>query len=153
MPKTKRARVVMRDDMIFTGYNNDYTLSMDAAPSVGGHDAGMRPIDLMLISLGGCTAMDVISILRKKRQQVTGLQVEIEGNQRDEHPRIFTEIHVRFTVTGHDVDKAAVERSIELSRDSYCPASAILRQTATIHYDYEIVDAETETARENDESH
>ena len=87
--------------------------------------------------------MDVISILRKKKQDVTGLEVHVEGERAETHPKVYTEIWVKFIVTGHNVDPRAVERSIELSRDRYCGAAATLRHTATLHYDYEIVEAET----------
>lgn len=143
MPEKKSSRIVLRDDMIFTGYSsNGFTLPLDSAKSHGGHDAGISPIELMLTSLAGCTGMDVISILRKKQQAVTGFEVQVEGVRAEEHPRVFTEIWVRFTVTGHGVDPKAVERAIELSHDKYCSAAATLRHTATIHYDFEIVEAE-----------
>lgn len=140
MAKNRTTRLVWRDEMIFTGYSqNEYAIPLDAAPHHDGHEAGIRPMDLMLTSLAGCTAMDVISILRKKRQEITGFEVEVEGARRDEHPKTYTEIWVRFTVKGPNVDPTAVERAIELSRDKYCAAAATLRHTATLHYDFSIV--------------
>jgi putative redox protein len=145
MAQKKGNKVVLRDDMIFTGYSSGgYTVPLDAAKGAGGHDAGISPMELMLTSLAGCTGMDVISILRKKRQDVTAFEVQIEGARADEHPRVWIELWVKFLVTGHHVDPKAVERSIELSRDQYCGAAATLRHTATIHYDYEIIEAEAE---------
>lgn len=141
----KSSHVVLRDDLIFTGYSsNGYSIPLDAKLSAGGHDAGISPIELLLTSLAGCTGMDVISILRKKQQEITGFEVEVEGVRADEHPRVFTEIWVKFIVTGRDVDPAAVDRAIELSSEKYCGASATLRHTATIHYEREIREASPE---------
>ncbi len=145
MAQTKTSKVVLRDDMIFIGTSsNGYTIPLDTSPSVGGHNAGVRPIELMLMSLAGCTGMDVLSILRKKRQNVTAFEVQVEGERADEHPRVWTTIRVKFVLTGHSIDPKAVQRSIELSRDQYCGAAATLRHTAEIQYDFEIHEAEVE---------
>jgi putative redox protein len=93
---------------------------------------GFKPSELLLAALGGCTAVDVIEILRKKRQQVSGLQVSVRGEQREEHPRAFERITVHYTVRGHDVSPAAVERAINLSEEKYCSVAATLRGVATI---------------------
>jgi len=141
MAENRKTRLVWRDEMIFTGYSqNEHTVALDAAPQNGGHEAGFRPMDLMLTSLAGCTAMDVLSILRKKRQTITGFEVTVEGARREEHPRTYSEIWVHFIIKGPNVDPAAVERAIELSRDKYCSAAATLRHTATLHYDFDIVE-------------
>jgi putative redox protein len=143
MAQKKSSRVVLRDDMLFSAHTyNNYTIPLDSARESGGHNAGVSPMELMLTSLAGCTAMDVISILRKKRQDVTAFEVEVSGLRADEHPRVWVELWVKFIVTGRHVDPKAVERSIELSRDQYCGAAATLRHTATIHYDYDIIEAE-----------
>lgn len=143
MGQRKRSNVVFRDDLIFTGYSsNGHSIPLDAARAAGGRDAGISPIELLLTALGGCTGMDVISILRKKQQDVTGFEVQVEGVRADEHPRVFTEIWVKFVVTGRGVDANALERAIELSRDKYCGVAATLRHTAQIHYDYVIEEAE-----------
>ncbi len=143
MAQKKSSKVVLRDDMIFSGHSSGgYTIPLDTSKDSGGHNAGISPIELMLTSLAGCTGMDVLSILRKKRQDITAFEVDVEGVRADEHPRVWVELWVKFTVTGHHVDPKAVERSIELSRDTYCGAAATLRHTATIHYDYEIIEAE-----------
>ena len=146
MAQRKSSTVVLRDDMIFAGHSsNGYTVPLDAAiKAVGGHNAGISPMELMLTALGGCTGMDVISILRKKKQEVTAFEIQVEGVRADEHPRVYTEIWVKFVVEGNDIDPKAVERAIELSRDKYCGAAATLRQTATMHYDYEIVTVQPE---------
>jgi putative redox protein len=139
----KKSKVVLRDDMIFTGYaGRGFSVPLDAAREHGGHDAGINPMELLLTALGGCTAMDVISILRKKKQEITAFEVEVEGVRADEHPRVYTEIWVRFFLTGHGIDPNAVARAIELSREKYCGAAATLRHTAEIHYSHEIVEEE-----------
>jgi putative redox protein len=114
----------------------DSGFSVDLAGSGG---EGLRPMELLLISLAGCTALDVISTLKKQRQDVTGLQVQVAGERATEHPRVFTAIQVHFLVSGRDVNPKAVERAIALSRDKYCSVSAMLNKTAAIECSYEIV--------------
>jgi putative redox protein len=143
MADKKSGRAIWRDDLMFTGVSGSgFTVPLDAARTAGGHDMGAGPMELLLTALAGCTGMDVISVLRKKQQQVTAFEVQVEGVRADEHPRVWTEIWVKFIVTGHQVDPAAVERAIELSRDKYCGVSATLKHTATMHYSHEIIDAE-----------
>ena len=143
MRQRKSSKVVLRDDLMFTGYSsNGHSIPLDAAKTAGGHDAGVSPMELLLTALGGCTGMDVISILRKKQQDITAFEVQVDGVRADEHPRVYTEIWVKFVVTGRGVDAKAVERAIELSRDKYCGAAATLRHTAQIHYDYVIQEAD-----------
>ncbi len=102
-------------------------------------EGGPRPMDLLLIGLAGCTGMDVISILQKKRQPFDGLQVKVSAERADEHPRVYTQIHLEFVVTGRDVDPKAVERAIELSQTKYCPASAMLSKAVEITTSYRLV--------------
>lgn len=149
MAETKSSKVVLRHDMIFTGYSSQgYTIPLDSSPSAGGHGAGVSPIELLLTALAGCTAMDVISILRKKQQVITAFEARADGVRAEDHPRLFTHIKVHFIVTGQNVTPAAVERAIELSSEKYCGASAALRHTAEIEYTYEIIEAQEMTARE-----
>jgi putative redox protein len=138
----KSSRVVLRDDMIFTGYSsNGYSIPLDTTVATGGHQAGISPMELMLTSVGGCMAMDVISILRKKQQQITGMEVQVTGTRADEHPKVYTDIRLHFLITGHQVDPKAVDRSIELSSTKYCAAVATLSHTAAMHYTYELIEA------------
>jgi putative redox protein len=97
-------------------------------------------MEMLLLGLGGCTSFDVISILHKARQQVDDCQLEIEAERATEVPRIFTRIHLHFTVSGRDIDESRVARAIELSADKYCSASRMLEKAATITHDFEIVD-------------
>nr|HID13796.1 osmotically inducible protein OsmC [Anaerolineae bacterium] len=108
-------------------------------PGEEGREAGPRPMELLLIGLAGCTTMDVVSILQKKRQPFTGLQVKVTAERADEHPKVYTQIHLEYIVRGKGVDPRAVERSIELSQTKYCSISAMLGKAAEITTSYRIV--------------
>jgi putative redox protein len=120
-----------------------HALVVDGSPDIGGRDLGARPMELLLLGLGGCTAMDVLSILRKKRQRVADCRVELSAERAEEHPRVFTRIHVHFKVWG-EVQAAAVERAIELSHTKYCSAYKMLSATAEISSSFEVVALEAE---------
>ena len=109
-------------------------------PGEEGRETGPRPMELLLIGLAGCTAMDVVSILQKKRQPFTGLEVKVTAERAADHPKVYTQIHLEFIVKGKGVDPRAVERSIELSQTKYCSASAMLGKTAEITTSYRIVE-------------
>lgn len=137
-----KASVTLEQGMSFEGSaDSGYTVNLGASPSVGGDDDGFRPMELMLLSLAGCTAMDVISILRKKRQHITGLQVAADATTAREHPKVFTHITLKYIVQGINVEREAVERSIELSTTKYCPATAMLSQAVPIDTEYDIIEA------------
>ncbi len=110
-----------------------------AMPDEDREDTDPHPVQLLLIGLCGCTGMDVVSILQKKRQPLKGLQVKATADRAEEHPRVYTKIQLEFVVTGEDVDPEAVARSIELSQTKYCPASAMLGQAVEITTSYRIV--------------
>ena len=116
-----------------------HTVIMDSSPDFGGEDKGPRPMEMLLMGLGGCTSIDVIMILEKARQNVTGCRVEITAERAEEIPKIFTKIHVHFIIEGTDIDPDRVKRAINLSADKYCSASIMLGQMADISHDYEIV--------------
>ncbi len=116
-------------------------VTLDAAEHGGGHNEGFRPMELLLVGLAGCTGMDVISILRKKRQQVTGYEVHVTGVRAEEHPMVFVEIIVEHIVTGHRIQPEAVARAIELSEERYCGAGAMLGKVAHLTHTYRIVEA------------
>ena len=127
--------------MAFTGTaDTGFSVQMDSSPGTGGHDSGFRPMELLLVGLGGCTAMDVLSILRKKRQEVTGLEIKLEAEQAEEHPHVFTNILVKYIVHGKQINSAAVDRAIELSVTKYCPAQKMFESVATINHTYEIIE-------------
>lgn len=132
--------VEWEDGMRFLGESDGQSVYLDADEAVGGKGSGTSPMKLLLLGVAGCTAMDVISILRKKRQKVTGLRVEARGRQADEHPRVFEDIDLVYEVRGRGVEPKAVERAIELSEERYCPAIATVRGTAEIQSRYEILE-------------
>ena len=118
--------------------NTGFNLRLDADTSAGGENSGFRPMELLAIGLAGCTAMDVISILKKKRQEVTGFQVLAHMERRDTHPKMFNHAVLEYLVTGHGVDEAALVRAIELSATTYCSAQAMFAQIMPIELRYSI---------------
>ena len=113
---------------------------IDGPGEVGGNDGGPRPKEMLLLSLAGCTGSDVASILKKKRAPVTRLEVHVTAGMRDEHPRVFTDIHVEYVVHGKSIRANDVERAIELSETTYCAVSAMLRKSVPITSSYRIED-------------
>lgn len=118
-------------------------VTLDSNELSGGQGAGFSPMEMLLVGLAGCTGMDVISILRKKRQDVIGYEVRVQGIRADEHPKVFVEISVEHVVTGHNIEPAAVARAIELSETRYCGAEAMLGKVARITNTYRIIEKET----------
>jgi len=115
-----------------------HTLVMDGPPEHGGRNLGIRPMELLLIGMGGCSEFDVLHILRRARQEVTDCVVELEAERSPSDPKVFTRIHAHFVVTGRDLSAKQVERAIALSAGKYCSASIMLGATAQITHDYEI---------------
>jgi putative redox protein len=135
------AKVTLVKDMQFAGNaESGHTLIMDADDTAGGHNAGFRPMELLLVGFGGCSGMDVISILRKKRQQVTGLEINIKGERANDYPKVYKEIHIEYVVKGKDIAKEAVERAISLSVDKYCSVGATLAKTGRITHSFRIIE-------------
>lgn len=135
----KEVRTVWKGDMTFESAGRQgLNVVMDATPEAGGQAKGFTPMELLLVSLAGCTAMDVISILKKKRQQVTGFEIITRGERADDHPRIYTSIEIEYIVRGHNIDSKAVERAIELSETKYCSVSNMLNKAARITTRYRI---------------
>jgi len=144
---TTYATVTWKGDLEFEALGaSGHTLTLDAAPSVGGHDAGFRPMELLAVGLAGCTAMDVISILQKKRQEVTRFEVKVSGKRAPEHPKRYTELHIEYLVKGHAIRPEAVERAIELSQTKYCSAYATLQPALPITTSYRIEESESVAA-------
>ena len=133
------ANVTWNRGLSFTGSaDSGFKVSLGGGTDIGGANDGFRPLELMAISLAGCTAMDVISILEKKRQIVTGFEVKVHADCSDQHPKILTRADIIYKVTGEAVDESAVVRSIELSATKYCPAQAMLGKILPIDLLYEI---------------
>jgi putative redox protein len=134
------AKVTYVKGMQFVGdTESGHALVMDADPSDGGQNTGPRPMELLLAGAGGCSGMDVISILKKKRQDVTGLEINVKGEKAGDYPKKFTEITLEFVVRGRNISEEAVKRAIELSMTKYCSVKATLEGTAKIHYSYKII--------------
>lgn len=137
-----KARVKLVEGITFVAESGSgHAVVMDAAPEVGGNDLGARPMEMLLMGAGGCTAIDVVHILRKARQALVDCVVELEAERAPEDPKVFTRIHMHYVVTGRGLNPTQVERAIKLSKEKYCSATIMLAQSAEITYDYEIRDA------------
>ena len=135
------AKVTWKDGMTFNGSAaTGFNVPLGADPSVGGANDGFRPLELMAVSLAGCTAMDVISIVRKKKQEVASFEVKVHADQQNEHPHVFTHVVIEYHFSGTNIDEAAVLRAIELSAVKYCPAQAMLGKVAPMEMKYFISD-------------
>ena len=135
------AKVKLAGGMQFDGQSSSgHRLTMDAEDASGGQNKGFRPMELLLVGFGGCSGMDVISILRKKRQNVTGLEINLKGERADSFPHVYKEVHIEYVVQGKEIQKEAVERAIALSLDKYCSVGATLAKTGTITHSYRIVE-------------
>jgi putative redox protein len=140
----KKAVVRQVNGMTLTGKSDsNHWVVMDGSATVGGAGAGSSPKELVLVGLGGCTAMDVISILNKKRAPMTDLEVRLSAKVGEDHPKAFTDVHIEYVVTGDGVRPEDVERAIELSTTKYCSVSAMLRPAVKITHSYTIVPATT----------
>ena len=117
-----------------------HTVVMDSSPDFGGEDKGPRPMEMLLMGLGGCTSIDVAMILDKSRQDVKSCKVNITAERADTEPKVFTDIHVHFILEGHNINPKKVEQAIELSAEKYCSASIMLGKTANIQHDFEIIE-------------
>ncbi len=118
-----------------------HRIVVDGAPEHGGRNAGLRPMEAVLIGVGACSAFDVVSILKKARQAVSDCVVELEADRADDPPKVFTQVRMRFVVTGKGLRRSAVERAVTLSAEKYCSATAMLRPAVDIRHEIEIVEA------------
>ncbi len=118
--------------------DSGHWVSMDGPEAFEGSNAGVRPLELFLMGLGGCTSMDVVSILQKKRIKIDNYECILEAERAEEHPKVFTKVKINFIFYGEDIDEKDVERAIELSENKYCSASAMLKKSVPIIVDYEI---------------
>ena len=135
------ARVKWVEQRTFLGESGSgHAVVMDGAPEAGGRDLGVRPMEMLLLGLGGCTAFDVVDILERGREPVDDLAIEIAGERADEIPKVFKRIHVRYIVTGKGLSRDKVERAVKLSADKYCSATIMLGAVAEITHEIEIVD-------------
>jgi len=129
------------DHMSFVGESGSgHSVVMDGAPDVGGRNMGVRPMEMVLLGLGGCTAFDMVLILRRQRQAITDCQVEIEAERATEVPKVFTRIHVHYIVKGNDLDHKKVERAVKMTAEKYCSVSIMLSASVELSHDFEIVE-------------
>ena len=137
-----KARVKWVDGMAFMAEaDSGHAIVMDGAPEIGGRNAGPRPMEMVLMGLGGCTAIDVMMILGKQRQPVEDCWIELSAERADvKAPKVFTTIHTRYVVVGRGLDPKKVERAVDLSAEKYCSVSKMLEQAAEVTHDFEIVE-------------
>ncbi|MFV1984329.1 MAG: OsmC family protein [Thiohalomonadales bacterium] len=139
-----KARVQWLDNAMFVGQSGSgHSVVMDGPPENGGQNLGIRPMEMLLIGMGGCAAFDVVHILKKSRQNVTDCIADINAERVTEEPKVFSKIHIHFTIEGEQLKEKQVQRAVELSAEKYCSASIMLGKTAQITHDYEIRDSLT----------
>ncbi len=135
-----KARVKWIEQVAFLGESESgHGVLMDGAPAYGGRNLGPRPMELLLMGAGGCTSFDVVTILKKSRQDVTDCYVELDAERAENDPKVFTKIHMHFVVKGRNIKTDAVEKAISLSAEKYCSASIMLGATAKITHDFEVL--------------
>jgi putative redox protein len=136
-----KVRIKWIENVAFVGETeSNHAIVMDGAPEGGGRNIGPRPMETVLAGTGGCTAYDVVAILKKARQDISDCVVDIDADRAAEDPKVFTRIHFHFTISGRNLKREHVERAIHLSAEKYCSASIMLGKTAQISHDYEIVE-------------
>ena len=136
-----KVKVKYIDGLQFVGETESgHAVVMDGEPEYGGNNTAVRPTELLLVGLGGCSGMDVASVLKKKKQDVRGLEINIKGKRAEEHPKKFTDIDIEFVVTGRSISEEAVKRAVNLSMEKYCSVKATIEGCAAITFSYRIVE-------------
>ncbi len=136
-----KVRIKWVENVMFMGQSGSgHAVVMDGPPELGGKNLGIRPMEMMLMGLGGCTSFDVMLILQRSRQNVTDCVAELSAERAETDPKVFTKIHIHFIVTGKELKEKMVKRAVELSATKYCSASIMLAQTVDITHDYEIIE-------------
>ena len=129
------------DGMLMVGKaHSGHSITMDGPPEIGGDNLGVRPMEMLLLGVAGCTMIDVVTTLKKMRQELTHCETKVNAERADDHPKVFTDIHIQFLVKGNDLDSKKVEKAITLSAEKYCSASIMLGKTASISHDFEILE-------------
>jgi len=135
-----KATIKWLDHMSFVGESGSgHSIVMDGPPDDGGRNLGVRPMEMVLLGMGGCTAFDVVHILKRARQEITDCRVELEAERASEVPKVFTKIRAHYVVTGKNLDKTKVERAINMTAEKYCSVSIMLAATVEISHDFEII--------------
>lgn len=136
-----KATVKWLDHMSFVGESGSgHSVVMDGPPDDGGRDMGVRPMEMVLLGMGGCTAFDVVHILKKGRQQITGCHVELEAERAADVPKVFTRIHAHYVIKGKGLDAKKIERAVSMTAEKYCSVSIMLAATVEITHDFEIIE-------------
>ena len=129
------------DGLLMVGKSDSsHTITMDGPPESGGENLGVRPMEMLLLGVAGCTMIDVVTTLKKMRQDLSHLETKINAERATDHPKVFTDIHIQFIVKGKDLDSKKVDKAITLSAEKYCSASIMLGETATITHDFEVIE-------------
>ncbi|MBV9834397.1 MAG: OsmC family protein [Alphaproteobacteria bacterium] len=137
------ARITWVQDALFVGESGSgHTITMDGSPDVGGRNLAARPMEMVLIGMGGCTAIDVASMLRKQRQDVRDIIVELEAERAEDHPKVFNQVKVIYRVRGKKLNRALVERAVSLSDEKYCSATAMIRKSANVTHQIVLEDVD-----------
>ena len=129
------------DGLLMVGKSDSgHAIVMDGPPEIGGGNLGVRPMEMLLLGMAGCTMIDVVSTLKKMREDVVDCQTQIGADRAEEYPKVFTKIHVHFILRGNQLNPSNVDKAIKLSAEKYCSASIMIGKTATITHDYEIIE-------------
>lgn len=137
-----KASIDWQGQLQFSGSaDSGHHLTIDGPPDIGGENAGFRPMEMILLGVGGCSAMDVIHILKKSRQDVTDCRIEVDGTRADAEPKVFTDIHLQFIVSGRNLNEKHVARAVQLSAEKYCSASIMLKASVNMTHGYTLVEA------------
>jgi len=135
------AKVSWVDGALFVAEGGSgHTLTMDGAPDIGGRNLASRPMEVVLMGMGGCTAIDVVSMLKKQRQDIEGVEVALVAERAQDHPMVFTEVKLVYTVRGRKLNKALVERAVSLSDEKYCSATAMIKKSAKVSHEVLLVE-------------
>lgn len=134
-------RVKWLDNMSFVGESpSGHSVVMDGPPEAGGRNLGVRPMEMLLLGLGGCSSFDIVSMLKKGKQDLVDCEVEISAERADSEPKVFTKIHLHFVISGNNLSDKRVARAVELSAEKYCSASIMLGKTADVTHDFEVIE-------------
>ena len=129
------------DGLLMVGKSDSgHTITMDGPPESGGENLGVRPMEMLLLGVAGCTMIDVVTTLKKMRQDLSHLETKINAERATDHPKVFTDIHIQFILKGKNLDEKKVDKAITLSAEKYCSASIMLGETATITHDFEVIE-------------
>lgn len=136
-----KAKITYVNGLQFVGEaDSGHAIVMDGTPEAGGKNTGLRPMELLLVGIGGCSGMDVVSILKKKKQNISGFEINVNGEKADNYPKKFTGIDIEFVIKGKNISDEAVKKAVQISMEKYCSVKAALEGSAEIRYAYKIIE-------------